>query len=878
MGEGQERPLEEIKKPNKQEGELAPTQQDGGSPGGPPSLERKGTSFTLKARDDLPEGTKVRLRPQIVLEDGKIARVLFGRQRTPSPFGGGRMGDHTVAWQALVDSVHALVHGLTLEEAIAEVEKRQKEVQAWMEPSASRDVIGRRVFRLLDDPSARKPLLEDTAGRVRTLIDDAKKAWDKRQGTTTPSDEMTHAQPVADETDLEDFADFKYFENPESLSKEAESKAEKEISDKLGTVLDEAGEKAPTLTAEELLARAIAHHLAYLNYLPFATVPAESARGSKGASEGRLRSHIIDIERYGEPGDDLTSREFELDSPQDEIIQDSKEESEESSAVSSSAQGLSASSETSTREAVDLDAERVSIEEALWGLFAFEAAIREAEVELVVRPGEAQESWKTCDGLAKLANDLLYQFPQYLDRPPKAMRKGRPEIPAKLADITMDRQAVLQAVRTTTRPLVQREDEYFEVVHLSLLMRDVAGSLIDKVPGELTSREYRELENHKVDISSRLIALRNLIGHLESKRETGLADAAAILAYLLRDHQETVARAYPRSVTVTDFLGSRTKRGPAKAAAARLQTEIAGGRLSGGGLDEEKVRELGGMVESIYQEAGDSVEPAQSNTWAEKSDVTDLVVNYSAGRLTVTGRAPAPLGVEGMGSHTTAWLVEVMALQWVVATTFDANEDPLPVIQGTVKEELRSKVLELDCLLPADQLCSGQLHAVFDAAVRTLEAEGIQSAAENYLRFRNLLPYATVDAGDRGGHGERRDAGKRRLFDEESLLQAAGQKADEYSPERLNSTIEALQSTAAALESNPGKGWATQKAVMEAVQLSIGRLKREAKALADPHPLPEHELVKKIMRVRRGEHNRVYRAARNYHDLKKAKPLDPMIQ
>lgn len=104
----------------------------------------------------------------------------------------------------------------------------------------------------------------------------------------------------------------------------------------------------------------------------------------------------------------------------------------------------------------------------------------------------------------------------------------------------------------------------------------------------MTSREYRELENHKVDISSRLIALRNLIGHLESKRETGLADAAAILAYLLRDHQETVARAYPRSVTVTDFLGSRTKRGPAKAAAARLQTEIAGGRLSGGGSTRKR--------------------------------------------------------------------------------------------------------------------------------------------------------------------------------------------------------------------------------------------------------------------------------------------------
>ena len=35
--------------------------------------------------------------------------------------------------------------------------------------------------------------------------------------------------------------------------------------------------------------------------------------------------------------------------------------------------------------------------------------------------------------------------------------------------------------------------------------------------------------------------------YLKAKQKHGLEETALILAYLLRDHQETVARAYPRA-------------------------------------------------------------------------------------------------------------------------------------------------------------------------------------------------------------------------------------------------------------------------------------------------------------------------------------------
>ncbi|SFO19132.1 hypothetical protein K8Z49_32190 [Actinomadura madurae] len=238
------------------------------------------------------------------------------------------------------------------------------------------------------------------------------------------------------------------------------------------------------------------------------------------------------------------------------------------------------------------------------------------------------------------------------------------------------------------------------------------------------------------------------------------------------------------------------------------------------------------QVEKAYREFGGDPKPAKTNRWAQSSKAPDLVASFSEdGELTITGRAPAPLGVEGMGSHTTMWAAELVALQWIVASAAPEEQTRIQAIKGRVKDDLKGEVLELDYLLPADQLRSGQLHAIFGAAVRTLEAQRIESAAENYLRFRNLLPYATVDAGDRGGHGERKTRAVEKGFDRESLLQAVAQKADEYSQERVESTIDALKKAAAALEKEPGLGWTSTKEVFDAVVLSIGRLEKEAEAL-----------------------------------------------
>ncbi|URM98121.1 hypothetical protein LUW76_29245 [Actinomadura madurae] len=826
--------------------ESDPTQQDG-------------TGFDLRPRSDLGEGPKVRLRPQIVVEDGKIARVLFGRQRTPSPFGGGRMGDHTVAWQALVDSVHALVHGLTVEQAIARVEARQKEVQAWME-SKDRNVIGRRVFRLLDDRSARKPLLEDAAGRVGKLIGDAKEAWVKEQSTTPPPDEGEHAQPMPVEQDDQ--------ESIKELISDAEKLDENAILETVESTLDTAEKAAPPARAVDLLAQAIAYHLAYLNYLPFATVPARSARGSKTSGEATLRSVLIGIEKYADPAKGLSAEEF-APPPEDESAQVVEGASEGSSTAPSSGREPSPPSGTSVRHGIDLDAVRDSVKEALWGLFAFDAAIREAEVELFVLPGELERQKNECKKLDDQAKNLLKQFPQYLHRPPRTMRKGRPEVPEKPAPIISaeDRQEALDKIVKEISPIAQEKSNYSVVAALSQLLLEVVRWLRIGVsdPDNLFTADYRKLVDYEKGIASRRIELCGLTQELTAKAETGLQDAADILAYLLRDHQETVARAYPRSVMVTEFLGKQTEGDPAKAATDRLILEIARGDLQGRDLNAEVIARLKRQVEKAYRESGGDPKPAKTNRWAQSSKVPDVVASFGEdGELTITGRAPAPLGVEGMGSHTTMWAAELVALQWIVASAAPEEQARIQAIKGRVKDDLKGEVLELDYLLPADQLRSGQLHAVFDAAVRTLEAQRIESAAENYLRFRNLLPYATVDAGDRGGHGERKTRAVEKGFDRESLLQAVAQKADEYSQERVESTIDALKEAAAALEKEPGSGWTSTEEVLDAVVLSIGRLEEEAEALGGGK-MQAVGRVRKIVSVRLKEHLKVCSEVTKYH-------------
>ncbi|HEY1669719.1 MAG TPA: hypothetical protein VGG54_28820, partial [Trebonia sp.] len=93
------------------------------SPGRQPSQSQfdRSSSFVMygtgNPHPELGAGIVVGLRPLVTTdENGKISKVSING-RTPSPFGRA-MGDHTVAWQLLVDEVHASLYGKSLSDAI----------------------------------------------------------------------------------------------------------------------------------------------------------------------------------------------------------------------------------------------------------------------------------------------------------------------------------------------------------------------------------------------------------------------------------------------------------------------------------------------------------------------------------------------------------------------------------------------------------------------------------------------------------------------------------------------------------------------------------------------------------------------------------------
>ena len=113
------------------------------------------------------------------------------------------MGDHTVAWQALVDSVHARVRNLTFAGDRRKSGSGRRPVQAWM-TDTNREVAGRRLFRLLqaDEMARRRPLLEDAGARVKAAA---------RPGHGELNVAVTDAEAVADEKvdgiNLSEYAD-----------------------------------------------------------------------------------------------------------------------------------------------------------------------------------------------------------------------------------------------------------------------------------------------------------------------------------------------------------------------------------------------------------------------------------------------------------------------------------------------------------------------------------------------------------------------------------------------------------------------------------------------------------------------------------------------
>ena len=102
-------------------------------------------------------------------------------------------------------------------------------------------------------------------------------------------------------------------------------------------------------------------------------------------------------------------------------------------------------------------------------------------------------------------------------------------------------------------------------------------------------------------------------------------------------------------------------------------------------------------------------------------------------------------------------------------------------LRAAVLHDLTSDVMGLAALLPIDQIRGRQLPFLFDQAAAVPKAESASQAAAAYLSFRNLLPYATVNEGDRGGHGENKDGTVKETYDDKAIKLAAERITEELS-------------------------------------------------------------------------------------------------
>jgi hypothetical protein len=794
----------------------------------PPRL----TEFDIRKRAGLGEMTKVKLLPRLLAKAGTLIGISFGRNRTPSPFGN-RMGDHTGSWTSVVDSVHARLYGKDLSAAVAELTTMQQDAQAWMSDDAS---VGMALWKRLDpaDQDRRRAALENyafTVGGVDGLLDQAR------------------ALLLA---------------------------------------------KGPDEKVAELLAEATAHHLAFLNFLPFATVPAKGDPGSRGSGEGAARAKVLDVELDVE------------DALQwDEYLRQEKDKDKEKRLAAEQAAKLEKTKgetpeETSRREA-DERAEAAAAKEqqltnardGLWGLFSMEAAVRAADVERAVAPAKIAEHLELLRQLQTLSTKVRLLLPAFILPPTEvnpATGRKRPRTSAP-PDLGLGRKtfaADIAALQRTAAELKKATDDLpyqQEIQPLVTELNDTVNTMAS-LHGNVFASDSNIFEAHLQNIGDFTANLDKRVSWLSADPATVRAETALLLAHLVHEHQTTVARAYPNAVEQTKFLGDKPDEDAKRRAAAQVLSYITDKVKGVEGVEEDAARLLEAKMIELYPRLGATPTPGPKSRWVADSRTASLVASFKGETLSVQGRPAAPPGVGGMGSHTTAWVTEV---GWVRKRLAEAGMDGIAAtLKAAATKELNGHLMtKLAQHLPADQLAAGQLDMIFDAALDVMAATEPADAITAYLSFRNLLPYATVDAGDRGGHAERVGAAKATVFDGESLRAAIEQKLLELDKDRLDDTIKALRAAADSLakdyaalaepepepedvdmtdsaaepppltwKSVPDVGNAID-ATVKALRDEVTRLEQAAKESTDPAAGVEAT----IYETRETEHNLVYASA-----------------
>ena len=774
----------------------------------PARLTRVPSNLVAQERA-LPKMARVTLRPSLELTDaGTIERVVISPgHRTPSPFGS-RMGDHTVAWQAVVDAVRASLYGLTLQQAVDALAAAHTDVSDWMTEA---DSAGKERLALLSDAVRRAERLEDSAYWVRTHLDTARTAIVRIASALTPEIRAQELRKAVGGIEL-----------------------------------------------------AVAYHLTYVNYLPYSTVPVYSSGGSKGSGEGTYRRLVLNVEA---PGSDI-DKEADVD---DFIDDEAPAEESDVEPEEGTAPGPDEASEDEPEDPapapVVVQDPALRLRTALWKLFSFEAAFRATRTGMALQPNSADTVTNQHDQLKALVADMVKQI-DYRAAPkqPSSVDRAFVTDPTK----TLERQQ--REAQTLRTGFKDSGPDFDHLYRLAGVVADVAETLKSTLIKPALAKGTATALRNKLG-TLRPLAMESAETVSEAAR-AALPNGATVLAYLLHDHQLTMVTAYPRAVRDSGFLAPRSpastttaidggtpRPGPCAAALEQLTAELAARADTTMPYTAKRLKELLVAVESVYRGLTQITVPGTGagNDWARHRAPEALVVTYTPSLtdpvLTVNGRAPAPRGVAGMGSHTTAWVVEVAATDTLAAV----GTDVLANFRASVTADLRSGVMRLDCLLPLDQLRGGQLRLLFNTATKVLEATQVNKAAALYLRFRNLLPYATVDAGDRGGHGEDLTQSSIVCFDTGSLRQAAELHANTLSVEADRAEVaKGLDTLSRSLVSRPDAGWGTHDVICDAVVACSRRLNAQSRALMTGPPT---NVVPTILGTRWAEHERTYRAA-----------------
>ncbi|WP_326639949.1 hypothetical protein OG884_34805 [Streptosporangium sp. NBC_01755] len=723
---------------------------------------------------------RVKLVPRVKLGDGVIKGIRFGRARTPSPFGG-PMGDHTSSWASVVDSVHASLYGRSLPDALQKLSAMQDAVQEWMNSDTSE---GSKLFDTLapEDQDKREKALGHYAATVKRLVGEAK----QHLGQAPPN--------------------------------------------------DPAAQSAAQAAAAKLLADAVGHHLAYVNFLPFATVRAGSDRGSIGSGEGEARAAVLDAEFASEENLD----EVEAQNPghgrhrnwRDSLV-------------------------TLGTQSPDF-----VLRAEIWKLFSLEAAVRAADLEHVVAPERAKKTAEKLDALKTMGDGLGDLVDVLLVEDGVKGPDGKTSRRTKKKDFTFPDGGVKITLPARTGQGATGVPNGPEVVAIGSL-QDLA-RVLDKIEGRAVAQVpdrsgAPELWQMRVQVTGLTKKLRGIMGEVtpglsdelrafkdgikstgddmaeESRRlredpDRTREDPARMLAHLLHDFQSIVVRSYPGAASKAGFLG-----GSAADSAVNVLKE----HLDKAGLAVEPAM-LDAFLDKVKEFHTELGEPeyAVDARWIAEAGGGGLLVAIRNGKLEFGGRPDAPVGIAGMGSHTTSWVTECAAVeQWFKEKGEAGIGDHL---RKQVIKDLKGELMtDLAPLLPNDQLSADQLTDIFEAARAALEAEAPEDTIEAYLSFRNLLPYATVDAGNRDGQGERATASKGVNFDEESLEAAMALKQDEL--DNPGTAIAVLQAAATSLRNvapdlagPAAPKW--QKDFLEAVDTTIAGLDHIVRRLKNSVP------------------------------------------